>query len=85
MSDHIDELRPPTGHIPLIEFLQMDQSVSELFDVAAPLAAEEEIMVMDIDSEECSGPVEEVSFAESPRFEARASPRVVHGKLDQLM
>ena len=33
LSVHIDELRPPTGHIPAIQFM-VDRSVSELFDVA---------------------------------------------------
>ena len=81
MSVHIDELRPPTGHIPPIEFL-VDRSVSELFDVVAPLAAEEE--TMDIDDEECSGPIEEGSFAEIPVSEEQASPRVVHDKIDVI-
>ena len=49
ISTHIDELRPPAGHIPPIEFL-VDRSVSELFDVVAPLAAEEE--TMDLDDQE---------------------------------
>lgn len=33
LSIHIDELRPPTGQIPAIQFM-VDRSVSELFDVA---------------------------------------------------
>ena len=33
LSVHIDELRPPTGHIPAIQFM-VDRSMSELFDVA---------------------------------------------------
>ena len=33
LSVHIDELRPPTGHIPAIQFM-VDRSVSDLFDVA---------------------------------------------------
>ena len=33
ISVHIDELHPPTGQIPAIEFM-VDRSVSELFDVA---------------------------------------------------
>lgn len=33
VSVHIDELRPPTGQIPAIQFM-VDRSVSELFDVA---------------------------------------------------
>ena len=33
LSVHIDELRPPTGQIPAIQFM-VDRSVSELFDVA---------------------------------------------------
>ncbi|XP_078381354.1 E3 ubiquitin-protein ligase rnf213-alpha-like isoform X3 [Oculina patagonica] len=33
ISVHIDELRPPTGQIPAIQFM-VDRSVSELFDVA---------------------------------------------------
>ena len=32
LSVHIDELRPPTGHIPAIQFM-VDRSVSDLFDV----------------------------------------------------
>ena len=32
LSVHIDELRPPTGHIPAIQFM-VDRSMSELFDV----------------------------------------------------
>ena len=34
LSVHIDELRPPTGHIPAIQFM-VDRSMSELFDVAS--------------------------------------------------
>ena len=33
ISVHIDELRPPVGQIPAIEFM-VDRSISELFDVA---------------------------------------------------
>jgi len=46
LSIHIDELRPPTGQIPAIQFM-VDRSVSELFDVA-PSATQ----VADMDVEE---------------------------------
>ena len=41
MSVHIDELRPPTGQIPAIQFM-VDQSISHLFDVA-PTVTEADI------------------------------------------
>ena len=81
MSVHIDELRPPTGHIPPIEIL-VNRSVSDLFDVVAPLAREEE--TMDIDDEECIGPVEEGPLAQTSCSEARTSPRVVNDKIDVI-
>lgn len=57
MSIHIDELRPPTGQIPAIQFM-VDRSVSELFDVAPSTTQvdemeveEEQEEVTDIDME----------------------------------
>lgn len=57
LSIHIDELRPPTGQIPAIQFM-VDRSVSELFDVAPSTTQvdemeveEEQEEVTDIDME----------------------------------
>ena len=57
ISVHIDELRPPTGQIPAIQFM-VDRSVSELFDVAPSTiqaddmeVAEEQQAGIDIDME----------------------------------
>ena len=44
MSVHIDELRPPVGQIPGIEFM-VDRSISELFDVAPSTTHCEEMEV----------------------------------------
>lgn len=57
LSIHIDELRPPTGQIPAIQFM-VDRSVSDLFDVAPSTTQvdemeveEEQEEVTDIDME----------------------------------
>ena len=44
LSVHIDELRPPTGHIPAIQFM-VDRSMSELFDVAPSITRVEKMNV----------------------------------------
>lgn len=44
LSIHIDELRPPTGQIPAIQFM-VDRSVSELFDVAPSTTQVDEMEV----------------------------------------
>ncbi|XP_015757858.1 PREDICTED: E3 ubiquitin-protein ligase RNF213-like [Acropora digitifera] len=44
ISVHIDELRPPIGQIPAIEFM-VDRSISELFDVAPSTTHCEEMEV----------------------------------------
>ena len=44
ISVHIDELRPPIGQIPAIEFM-VDRSISELFDVAPSTTQCEEMEV----------------------------------------
>ena len=44
ISVHIDELRPPVGQIPAMEFM-VDRSVSELFDVAPSTTQCEEMEV----------------------------------------
>ena len=44
ISVHIDELRPPVGQIPAMEFM-VDRSVSELFDVAPSTTQFEEMEV----------------------------------------
>ncbi|KAK2555497.1 E3 ubiquitin-protein ligase rnf213-alpha [Acropora cervicornis] len=44
ISVHIDELRPPIGQIPAIEFM-VDRSISELFDVAPSTTHSEEMEV----------------------------------------
>ena len=44
LSVHIDELRPPTGHIPAIQFM-VDRSMSELFDVASSSTRADKIYV----------------------------------------
>ena len=46
ISVHIDELRPPVGQIPAIEFM-VDRSVSELFDVAPSTTQCEEMEVVE--------------------------------------
>lgn len=48
LSIHIDELRPPTGQIPAIQFM-VDRSVSELFDVAPSATQVED---MDVEEEQ---------------------------------
>ena len=44
LSVHIDELRPPKGHIPAIQFM-VGRSVSELFDVAPTITRVEKMDV----------------------------------------
>ena len=48
ISVHIDELRPPTGQIPAIQFM-VDRSISNLFDVAPTITRED---VMEVEEEE---------------------------------
>ena len=48
ISVHIDELRPPTGQIPAIQFM-VDRPISNLFDVAPTITRED---VMDVEEEE---------------------------------
>lgn len=50
LSVHIDELRPPTGQIPAIEFM-VDRSVSELFDVA-PSSTRADVMEVEEQQEQ---------------------------------
>ena len=51
ISVHIDELRPPIGQIPAIEFM-VDRSVSELFDVAPSTTQCEEMEVGEEEQEQ---------------------------------
>ena len=51
VSVHIDELRPPTGQIPAIEFM-VDRSISELFDVAPSTTQCEEMEVGEEEQEQ---------------------------------
>ena len=48
ISVHIDELRPPTGQIPAIQFM-VDRPISNLFDAAPTITWED---VMDVEEEE---------------------------------
>ncbi|XP_068694646.1 E3 ubiquitin-protein ligase rnf213-alpha-like isoform X2 [Montipora foliosa] len=63
ISVHIDELRPPTGQIPAIEFM-VDRSVSELFDVA-PSTTRCEMEVEDPEEEGTDIEMEPFDFAHS--------------------
>ena len=63
ISVHIDELRPPTGQIPAIEFM-VDRSVSELFDVA-PSTTRCEMEVEDQEEEGTDIEMEPSDFAHS--------------------
>ena len=47
VSVHIDELRPPTGQIPAIQFM-VDRSVSELFDVAPSTTRADDMEVEEV-------------------------------------
>ncbi|XP_067056125.1 E3 ubiquitin-protein ligase rnf213-alpha-like isoform X2 [Acropora muricata] len=51
VSVHIDELRPPTGQIPAIEFM-VDRSISELFDVAPSTTHCEEMEIREEEQEQ---------------------------------
>lgn len=44
ISVHIDELRPPTGQIPAIQFM-VDRSISNLFDVAPTVTRADDMQV----------------------------------------
>ena len=57
ISVHIDELRPPTGQIPAIEFM-VDRSISELFDVAPSTTQCEEMEVGEEEQEQIDIEVE---------------------------
>ena len=48
ISVHIDELRPPTGQIPAIQFM-VDRSISNLFDVAPTITRADD---MEVEEEE---------------------------------
>ena len=51
VSVHIDELRPPTGQIPAIQFM-VDRSINELFDVAPTITQAD---AMEIEEEQETG------------------------------
>ena len=51
VSVHIDELRPPTGQIPAIQFM-VDRSVSDLFDVAPSTTQDDD---MEVEEEQEAG------------------------------
>lgn len=59
VSVHIDELRPPTGQIPAIQFM-VDRSVSDLFDVAPCITRAE-----DMDVEEQQDEVADVEMEDT--------------------
>ena len=65
LSIHIDELRPPTGQIPAIQFM-VDRSVSELFDVA-PSTTQVDDMEVEEEQEEMTDIDMEVSVDASLR------------------
>ena len=62
ISVHIDELRPPTGQIPAIEFM-VDRSISELFDVAPSTTQCEEMEVGEEEQEQIDIEVETSNHA----------------------
>ena len=69
VSVHIDELRPPTGQIPAIQFM-VDRSVSDLFDVAPRTTR---LDSMDAEAEKDDMEVEEQQYNEGIDVEMETS------------
>lgn len=64
ISVHIDELHPPTGQIPAIEFM-VDRSVSELFDVAPTTTRTDDMEVEEEQQEAIDIEIEAADLASS--------------------